>query len=411
MGAKTIKVYLRAAEDTEEARAEFNEMKSRWKEVCEREQQVVNRIWRLWLLWHEEHGTPGKIREALKELREWHKAGGKKVAPKPKIAIEANPKSLQKLIRDKISEEFTDIHSRVLSLTIQRVQGLFMRTKSANGSLPGWWSILLCRQGCPSANNPLPFPVDKQNVTMRKNDKGYVTFGIRTNRFFREGRAIGASKPDIVSAYPNRRDFRGRQILSELANGSRSLMGSTLAVEDGKVIMMLTYETEDAEKSSANATAFIRPGYWSAFRVKIGSKSITLGGDCEDVKSCRAKVQSQRWSRQSNYKFSGSSTKGHGRARALSAVTKLAQRWKCFQRTRNEHMARAVLDVCEQYRVGRVVYFQFDNTRATKLGRALVRGNPLPTSSETGWDWYSFGSRLGQTLGRNGIVVDVVKRP
>lgn len=410
MAIRAIKVRLRPQNDSPEALADFRAGTNRIREISERIQEMFNRVWVLWRLWHEERRTPLSIRAALKELQAWHERPPKEREAKPKFKIEILPKELEKHITSALATEFPDVHVRTAGLLWQKVRKLILNTKSTRGTIPGNWSILLCRQGLPAATDFLPIPIDDANTKLRADGKR-VTMLVRVDRIVRVGKR-GASHEDIYAVYPAKRDFRGRKLLSELASGKREFRGSQLAIKDGAPVMFLAYEIPPDEQTKFSETAVVAPGKLASLNVRVKGRTIQLIKDVADVDAKRRNVQGQRWSRQSNYRHAGSSTKGHGRERALAAVTKLQQSWKRFQKTRNEYMAALVDRVLAENGVGKAIFLQPSPERGRATRRLLnVAGNIYPSTSTAGWDWFSFGAILSRRLSRNGVAVHQVKRP
>jgi transposase len=164
----------------------------------------------------------------------------------------------------------------------------------------------------------------------------------------------------------------------------------------------------DPPKLNLDKEAILRPGRKGPFLLWHNGRWGYIGGMGRHVTAARQRLLTSRWSRQENYRHAGSSTKGHGRDRAIMAVDKLSQGWKNFVKTVNHGVTSAVVKRCVQMGVGTLVYLQpvADKRDARFLSYA---GKIQGRRDATGWDWFQVSSMLSYKCAEAGINLVVRK--
>jgi hypothetical protein len=296
---------------------------------------------------------------------------------------------------------------RTLVLTQNMVTKKICGIKSASGNLPGWMSILLCRQGRPSTIhlNPIPFDAANSRLVPPHGEQKNWGLVLRVSRDAGAKRACDSTVLDELVLRTAARKMAGQTaVLQRIMAGIYKIKGSSLFVRDKKWFVAISYEMPEFARTDLDdsLTAFLRASRHHPFLLKLPGRNRWPGGDGRYVASIRRQLLTQRWSRQSNYRNAGSSNKGHGLRRALDPIWKLSQRWKDFTKRVNHQISRDVVNQLIAARVGRLVYF------APRGDAYLVTAGKISGRSDsTGWDWYQFRSLLARKCEDAGVEIVV----
>lgn len=375
--------------------------KEQWKRLLSTSdlcRELTNCAWQTWLVEHVKRGTAAKIRTFLNEKKAWHDGG--QVGNAPKWEGFAMDATLSKLIYRTCVDTFPSITPGSISAFLQIFNKRLSSRKASNGSLPGWWAILLCRESIPSSTRAQPIPVRAQETTLANSGANW-TLTIKANRHG-FGKVLADNLELLAGGYKTR---SVTAILERILSGDHKLCGSQLTYDRhrNKWFAMIGYQKrEKVAQALSDGMAFLRPGLRKPWRLRIGGKSVTRGGNGEYVGHVRNTLLTQRWSRQSSYRFAGSANKGHGRERATAGVEKLSLRWKDFVKTANQQLAAQIVKDCLFRNVGKLVYFQPTGTR--RDSRLLATVGKVPGRHDsTGWDWYQVKTCLASECEEFGI--------
>lgn len=390
-------------------RGETKERSDMWHRLAEEALVATNVFWQTWESWHHANGTPQEIKRSIEAAKIWHEGG--KQGDKPTW-----PSPMPKPLSDSLYRSVANCATRALGKSVDtlrnKLNGLVVRRKSSRGSLPGWMSILLYREGRPSSTHPQPIIVPNKYLTIippaEKDGEWQVRFTVERHREKR------GDSFDEVALWTKGRKFRSAQkILSRIASGECKHHGGTLNFDrrKGKWFLNIQWSwlTEPAKRELDNrATAFLRPAKKRPWSLRIGDRtSWTVAGFGANVPAVRRKLVTQRWERQANYRNAGSSNKGHGRRRAIEPIAKLSDRWKNFAKLLNNNVTTDVVRQCVANRCGRLVYFQ--PIEARRESRYLFAAGKLDKHEATGWDWFQVAAMLAAKCKDAGIEFVVIR--
>lgn len=394
------------------SRGEHDSAVARIREACELSKEVTNHVWEAWRVWHVQNGSRRKILDYLDKMKAWHEskdAKGKTEEEKPKCEILAFPNDM--VTEKEIIEVFPTVHVRAVTLLLKRIKEGIKSRKSANGSLSGWMSILLYREGQPSFCRPIAAPFDKRSAEFLSplESGGNHRFSIRLDRFMesaKKGGVKSSSTKDEFELLTKGKRARGqRAILDKVLSGEYAFKGSQIVWSDRKrkVFVMLCYEMPDNEAVElGNKTAILRPANGHPWRMRYVKISRRRGGSGRSVSAVRQKLLTQRWSRQENYRHAGSSNRGHGRKRALKWVSSFSRRWKDFVQTCNHRLTSQIVEECLTKGIGRLVYIQPGDRIRGRMFMA-VAGKVGDRTDSTSWDWHQVKTQLSYKCKEAGI--------
>ena len=390
----------------------FKAAKKRWMTISRETQEIVNYIWQRWLVWHIENNSPTKIREYLRVLQAWHQEDKNTRGPKAKSDLLAYPKELGKLLYKGLTEMYHEVHTRIITLILQVECRKIMKRKSAYGNLPGWQSILLCREQIPSSTKLLPIRFDSSNADIIKpaTDKDRVRVQVRMTRIDR-GSKRGISILDDLLIRTNTRKFRGQlPVMQRLMDGQYKFAGSQLFFDERRLkwFVHLSYMMPAGIDASLehDRVAYLRPCRDRPWHLRLPEVYPRYpGGRGPEVGFRRRRIIHQRISRQSGYINAGSSNKGHGRRRALKPIWHLSDSWKNFTKSHNNNTTHDVVEQCHEAGCGTLIYFQpaeLPTSKARQEYEFLGKQNRFLQSTgqvrgyekTSGWDWSQVASQL-----------------
>ncbi len=392
-----------------------------WFDLACDARRATNTFWRTWEQWHHANGSAEIIRADLKADAEWKErkvsAGGSvAMSQRPKWRTQALPKELSARIYRAVVDSVPNMHSKSVGTLLQKLNLLCNGRKSAYGNLRGWAAILLDMEGRPSSTRPQPIPVHHEYLTVVPPESKDGEWRIRfTVERLPNGTKRADSFEDEIAIWSKGRKYRNvTSILLRIATGELRHHGGSLSYDQSKRkwFINLTWSSlVETEKANVDpqATAIMHPAIrhpWTLF-LPSGGKQWLLGRG-EFVARVREQLLTQRWNRQANYRNAGSSTKGHGRSRALLPIEKLSRRWKDFVKRVNHSVTTEVVRVCESLGVGEIVYVQ--PTGRVRDRRYLARAGKVDGREDsTGWDWYQVASMLAYKAKERGIKVTIRK--
>lgn len=383
--------------------------RKRWMSHSDEAKQIVNCIWQTWLVWHVKNDSAKEIREYLDGLATWRDADKSSRGDKPKLDFYAIPKECDKLIYDTLSRNFPNVHTTSRELIRNSTQGLIKTRKAAKGNLSGWMAILLYHESIPTTTRGNPIPFSSKNATIEppENRDGNFKLHIKLTRIPTKGKKSCPSVQDSFEMMSRGRKVSGQiEILKRVCTGEYKFCGSSVVFRDGKWFALICYQMPKRESSDCDPAkfAFLRPASDWPWKLRLPNRNRRPGGNGPHVASVRRKVLTQRWSRQSNYRTSGSANKGHGRVRALQPIWKLSQRWKDFVKTYNHTVTSDVVRQLSEQGIGTLVYFQPDG--AIRDTRFLNKSGKVDGRNDaSGWDWFQVKSQLEYKCNEAGITL------
>jgi hypothetical protein len=379
-----------------------------WKMLAQVNQQILNRAWQMWLVYHSANDSADKLK---KHLDAWavYKADPKN-NKKPSWPVQCVPDALQKAIYKDITKRFAVVNVRTVSLQLQKWKEGLTTRKAASGSLPGWVSILFANEAVPSFTRPQPIPFDRQNATL-SSDNGKLLLTLRIERL---PAGTKKNKPSVLERCElmlNRRKTNSvRAIVERIISGEYTFKGSSLIFDSIKCkwFASIAYEmpVEETPKLDSGKTLYLIPGKKSPWVIKSVSKSGSdawrFGGRGDHVTNFRRRIQRERNERKESYRWAGSNQKGHGRRRAEEVFTKLSARWRDFVKRYNNELTRKLVELCVNRRIGKIVYCQ-PNVDGPKRDRLFLARAGNDSRNGMSWEFFQVKTMLASKSEEFGI--------
>jgi len=376
----------------------------KWYRLAEQIQELSNLVWRLWEVYHTMNDSASKLRQLLDADAAWKAAPKKTRGKRPKWNVEPYPALLGKWVYHQAKQEFPDLNSRTLVLAIQKIRQTICTKKQAGSRLKWWQAILLNRSGRASYLHPQPIPFDTANAQLlRADEKGRCWLRVRVDRIARVGKKTATSTPvDFALKTGGKRWDYARHVHRAL-DGETTLRGSSLFYDwrKKKWFACLVF---DVEKQSVpldeSKTAILRPGKTkSNWLIRIGGKTMRIGGRGHYVAHVRKGLLLQRWGRQESYR-DAPPRKGRGKNRVLVPVFKLQSRWTNMTKRMNDSLAALTVELCKQHGVGSLIFINGDESRL--LASA---GKVTDRNDSTAWPWHQCEQIIEQHANRIGLTV------
>lgn len=378
--------------------------------LMDRCKQLTNMVWQQWLLYHVQNESPRKIITFLNDLAKWREASKGAEAElkktKPKCDVLCFPNDLSNLIYHRARADFPDLNCRTLVLLLNKIRGLIVNRKATRGKLPGWQAILLNHEALPSATRPVPVPFDKQNAKVWREGKE-IKIGVRCER---TGDRKSVWDEFSLSLGRTAGERRYSKPIHAIAAKEQCLRGAALMYDKSRrrwyALISYQPEKESAPKVDHNKVLFLFAGRSSPWRYRVSGISRAIGGRGEFISHRRRQILLDRWSRQENYRWTATSTKSHGRDRALAGYFQLTRSWNEFCKTYNQQIAHEICKRAVEEGCGYIVLFM-------RLPRRFLElAGKLPDRQEsTKWPWYQFSKILQDKLNEVDIDLKILAEP
>lgn len=428
-------------------------VRARWWDLCDQARQVTNGVWQAWFAWHYRNNSIELIRDDLAKMTAWHRANetalqawteadeqarlawvsaGKpirkfKQAPKPEPAerpkgtVQALSPEIDKFIYDELSRRFPTIHTNSRESIRQTLRAKILKLKSARGNLPGWMSILLCRQNIPSSTRPIPLPIPAKNTTLIPPSGPNENFRLEFNadRIPITGKKSGKSTVDTIQLLTKRRGIAAyEKLLHRMVigaeNGGVEFRHASLEWDDRKKkwFCLIAYRMPATGRTiEGDGTAILYPNYAdqeAPWTIEADGRRSWRGGNGRDVAHKRHSLMTSRLGRRDTYHHAGSANKGHGRRRATKPVDALSAAWKDFVRTKNQNLAKRIAEDCAAMGCSTLVYRQPIGDERCKMMLECAGKDPK-RPDPTGWDWHQVGTTLAVKCQEYGIHLKIEK--
>lgn len=401
---KATRIEIKRLEDRERDSLR----KAAWKDLAVECLEATNCFWETWLQWHLANRSREQLRAWLEEVKVWHDLPKEKRGKKPKYPVSAMPPACSQAVYKKVCEACPSLHTRTVCLITKRLTETMKSRKAAHGSLSWWSCVLLHRERMPGSIDPQPIPFNRRNSTLVIPDKGQENwrFEFRVERI-----GFGKSLSDTVElVICGRKRKYARDILSRIAAGTYEMKGSVLAFERGKWFLLLTYSMPDMVKpelEEAKKAVFL-PGRRDPWNLLMGGSLRYEGGTGRHIAAIRKRCVLERLERQENYRWAGSSQRGHGRDRATASWTRLRNIWTHACTNYNRHVAKAIVSKCVSQGCGTLEYWQpFGRHAETRF--LATCGKQDERRESTSYPFYQMATRLAQLCAEQGIAFKVVK--
>jgi len=386
------------------------ETMNRWREISDGCMVAANALFQSWLIWNVKHKTADKVRKYQAEWIAFQEGKGEK--PKSLFPF---PPECSKYCYDVVVGTVKNVNMSVLMQLIQSEKQRFMMRPATHGKWPYWHQVLLCREKFPQFTHMLPIPVKRSAYDLIPPLNGSKTRDYtvvsRLNRVEpTNGSKRGTSCVDRFTMFARKKNIAHyRAILGRIDSGEYQRKGGSLAFDERKKRWFYSIMYQLPKKASdldMKLSAILRPAEDHPWELDLGGKKpLWIGGDGLHVISTRRNLNTQRKSRQGNYRNAGSANKGHGRKRALNPLHNLSFRWKDFVRTANDHTTTKVIQILLDRRIGNIEYEQ----PTEKLrDQCFLAGNINKCAMS--WDWFQVGKMLQQKAEIYGIKVKITKK-
>lgn len=391
------------------------EQRDRWLELSRQCQQIVNCIWRTWLVWHVKNGSEAMLRKHFESDKKWREADPKKRGERQKWPVNAVDSECSKAIYAEISRKFTTVHARVQVLMIQAETNKIKKLKACYGNLPGWVAILFCQQSIPSSVRVIPIRFDKANCEIEPpaDAKQNFKLHIRLSRIPIAGKKSCPSIAETIELYTKSRNAKSAaETMKKITRGEYEFCGSNIMFDNGKWFALVCYRQPlpKVDALDESRVAYLRPSrMWPWSLLFPGANRMRHpGGSGYIVAVKRKQVAGTRATYRAGYRHAGTSRRGHGRNRSMGKLWKMTDHWNDFVRTMNYTAAKDILEQCKQRNCGKIVYLQptgrvYDKSFLVNVGkRDDVRDS-------SGWDFHQMGNRLKTLAAQYGVTVEIVK--
>lgn len=392
-----------------------------WKQLSVFCQQMTNRLWQMWLCYHTANESAEKMRAHLDAYASWkqrkEEAGKAKAtfSEKPPVfPVQCVPSALQNSMYKDVSRRFPKVNVRTTVLLMNKWRENLAKRKAANGSLPGWLSILFSFESLPSCTHPIPIPFDAKNCEFtRVGDK--IVLQVRIERLDSSTKKAKASVVESCELMINKRKSGGvRQVINRIVDGEYTFKGSSLVFDrrSGKWFASIAYDMPTSQKQGLDAgrTLKLIPGKRSPWVVLYldGKKrdAWRIGGNGTHVENFRRRIQRERIDRKESYRWAGSNQKGHGRRRATEVWTKLSSNWRNFTQRYNNEMTRKLVELCVSRRIGNLVYCQPADAGSKRDSLYLSRAGNDGRNAMS-WDYFQVKTMLAHKCKEYGIEFSV----
>lgn len=376
-----------------------------WYALMDRCKQLTNFVWQRWLVWHFQRGSAAAIRAYLDALAQWRLADKSSRGDKPKLTVNAITSELSNEMYHACRTEFPDLNCRTLVLLLNIIAGRIKNRKAAKGVLSGWMAILLGHESLPSSTRPVPIPFDKQNSKVWRSGKD-IKVEVRCER----DETTGKSTRSEFALVTEGKVARYAEPIHQVAAGVAQLKGCSIKYDSfrRKWFALIAYEPPAVEKAKVNPdkSMIVRAGRLRPWLVRVDGRSFGVGGDGRSVAYHRHRILVSRWGRQENYRWTATSTKGHGRERALAGYFKLTQSWNHFAKTFNQQVAFKLAQIAAEKGCGTIKLFVRAERRFLETA-----GKVAGRRDSTAWPWYQFEKLLRDVCHPLGIKVEVFNEP
>lgn len=409
---RIIKCQITPADKTDEAVAAFKAAKLRWRELGEEVRRFHNFVFRSWEQWHVAQKTDIAVAEFQEALVAWHKAEKDERGEKPKCTAQAWPKEFGNHVYHQVTKAFPHMHSRVIVLLLNTINGNIRSRKSADTAWPWWQRVLTCHERPPVATKLQPIPFDYANSKLEKGTDGLLLVMLRVWRLEKEkGKQVAKSEDHLIHLRPLMRHRGFREAVNKLLSGEWRFRGSELVCDsDGRWFVHLCYQTPKREsKLDPNRTAYLIAGRNRPLLLKLpGQRARPIGYSGDNVGRTRQRLLTSRWERQENYRTAGRATRGRGRRRALLPVEKLSNAWRDFCKSHNQQSAAEVVKRLESANCGSLVWITPRDGSAKRLETA---GKIPGRRDSSSWPWFQLKSCLNNKGQEFGFQVVEKKHP
>lgn len=388
---------------------EFAEAKRMWRGVSIEVQRVLNRMGFAWRLWHEKKKSPAVLRRWMAEYEAWVKADKKGRGKKPLCPIQAVPKECSNAIYHDLAKQFKSIHGRCIVLAMNRQLRIIAKKKASKSAYGRWMKVLLNEDSHESFARPQPIPFDSKKssgtatLLPPATDKDPWRVSFRVDRFegkTRAGKKKGDSHEFVAVLKSTGRKCQGiRKMLERCHSGEWKFCGSLLVEESKGWDIKFCYQMPTPERADVDPerVAYLWPRTDWPFSLRIPGRTMRVGG--------RGKLIAHK---RLQYFRTKDQRKEAAKLRRSKMIYPHRHSLADFKMTFNRQLCAQVMRVCQEHRIGTVVWCEPSTTRNDT--RFVVK-----EGQKESWPWYLVKTYLEQAGAKLGIAIvaraPVVRKP
>ena len=379
------------------------EQDRRWYAMSQLMQRMQNRVVYYLREFHVEKGNGEKVWRWMNDLKAWH-AMDPKTRPKKKPALDVIcwPKEFSDGLSTKLSRDFPGIHSRPLTLAIQKLRGDIQKRKANNSAFKQWQLIVTDQGQERNWSRPQPIPVDRQNCELLppEGEEEPWRCKLRIDREAvtgKNGKPRSQSTLDVVElAHNGRKAYVVLRVLRGCTDGTLKFCGSNLKLKDGKWFLMVTYRERKLRPADVDhkRQAVLQAEAAHPWSLEVDERKLKVGGDGRLLLWHRRLLAACNESRRQAMR--NGSKKGHGRNKKYIVFS---NRLAGFKKTYTEQVAARVVQIAVERRIGTIVFEKpAGDTFLTTAGAG-------PNGDR--WPWERMEVKLRQHAERLNLMVTV----
>ncbi len=350
-----------------------------------------------WLSWHRKNNSFEKV-EASSE--EWRKTKTKVIAVESKDIF---PEGIrQQVIRECV--ELYGLKTRSVNLQFNKLEQA-MKAKSGSNDMPVWLSVLSRRQSVPSFERQVGIPFDKHGAGTTRLGKPESS---GENWSLKVSSPVGDYGAMFRFTMLTRKKKVASQvaILNKIVSGVFEPMGITLVQRDRKWFASIAYRIPVFERKPVDKSrvAVLCPGKDTPWMLRLPGEEFVrsrfaeaagnmLSNQQRRLDRTREALASEEKSRITAHRYGSENTVGHGRKKANRGQDLPLRAWRGIVHNFNRVMAKRIVEKCEQFNVGKLVFMRpdpdknvGDNTFLSSAGATGARWS--------GWNWFEFARLL-----------------
>ena len=350
-----------------------------------------------WLSWHRSNNSFEKVAIASDE---WRRTRQKTIAIESKDIF---PNDLaQQTIRESV--KLYGVKTRSIALQLNKLQQ-YMRAKSGSNDMPVWLSVLSRRQSVPSFEKEVGIPFDKHGA------RGHVLLqpeSLDRNWSLRVSKPIGEHGEffEFQMLTKKRKVASQVAILHKIVSGVFEPMGITLVQRDRKWFASIAYRIPAFERKPVDKSrvAVLCPGKDTPWMLRLPGEEFVrsrfaeaagnmLSNQQRRLDRTRESLEADEKSRITAHRYGSENTVGHGRKKANRGQDLPLRAWRGIVHNFNRVMAKRIVEKCEQFNVGKLVFMRPDPDK--NIGDNTFLSSAGATGARwSGWNWFEVARLL-----------------
>lgn len=350
-----------------------------------------------WLSWHRKNNSFEKVAAASEE---WRKTKTKVIAIEAKDIFPAG--LTQQAIRECV--DLYGMKTRPIALQFQKLQNV-MKAKSGSNDMPVWLSVLSRRQAVPSFEKEVGIPFDKhgaESTRLGKPESSDENWTVKVSN------PIGQYGEMFRFTMLTRKKKVASQvaILNKIVSGVFEPMGITLVQRDRKWFASIAYRIPAFERKPVDKSrvAVLCPGKDTPWMLRLPGEEFVrsrfaeaagnmLSNQQRRLDRTRESLEAEEKSRITAHRYGSENTVGHGRKKANRGQDLPLRAWRGIVHNFNRVMAKRIVEKCEQFNVGKLVFMRPDPDK--NVGDSTFLSSAGATGARwSGWNWFEVARLL-----------------